>query len=118
MTTLRKFYLDKVEGKILGVCSGLADYTGINALWIRVGAVMLTLFVSFFTIPLYIVTALLADNKPLLRLGDGYNGGWRERDSYRDATAARVRDIERGSAGYTYEAPTNATLSAEIDRLR
>ncbi|MEZ5742360.1 MAG: hypothetical protein R3D89_01180, partial [Sphingomonadaceae bacterium] len=83
-----------------------------------VGVVMLTLFVSFFTIPLYIVTAILADNKPLYRIGDEHEASWLNRNAHRDATAARVRDIERGSASYTYTTPSNATLSAEIDRLR
>jgi len=36
-------YRDKHNGKIMGVCSGIADYTGINVLWVRLGAVFLTL---------------------------------------------------------------------------
>ena len=38
-----KFYLDKQNGKWLGVCAGIADYTGIDVVWIRVGAVVVTL---------------------------------------------------------------------------
>ncbi|MES2988040.1 MAG: PspC domain-containing protein, partial [Pseudomonadota bacterium] len=33
MSSRTKFYLDKQNGKIMGVCAGLADYTGIEAIW-------------------------------------------------------------------------------------
>ncbi|MFX8731571.1 PspC domain-containing protein, partial [Acinetobacter baumannii] len=32
-----RLYRDKVNGKFLGVCAGIADYTGIDALWVRLG---------------------------------------------------------------------------------
>ncbi len=28
-------YRDKHNGKLMGVCSGIADYTGVNVFWIR-----------------------------------------------------------------------------------
>ena len=42
-----KFYLDKQNGKWMGVCSGIADYTGIDVVWVRVGAVLVTLMGAF-----------------------------------------------------------------------
>ena len=36
-----RFYRDKVNGKFMGVCSGIADYTGVDALWIRLGFLIL-----------------------------------------------------------------------------
>lgn len=60
-----QFYLDKSNAKLAGVCSGVADYTGVDALWVRIAAVFLTLWVSFITIPLYIAVALLADSRPM-----------------------------------------------------
>ena len=42
-----KFYLDKQNAKWSGVCAGIADYSGIDALWVRVGAVLLTLMGGF-----------------------------------------------------------------------
>ena len=36
-----KFYLDKQNAKWSGVCAGIADYSGIDVLWVRVGAVLL-----------------------------------------------------------------------------
>jgi phage shock protein C len=32
-----QLYRDKVNGKWLGVCEGLGEYTGVDPLWIRLG---------------------------------------------------------------------------------
>ena len=40
----RAFTLDRRNGKIMGVCSGLANRTGVDALIIRLALVLLTLF--------------------------------------------------------------------------
>ena len=116
------YYLDKANAKLTGVCSGLADYTGIDPLWVRVATVFLTLFVSFITIPIYILTAVLADKKPMSRYSEieeerllrkmqraGRNGRTRSElsDIYR-----RVAEIE---ARYS---TSSARLAAEIDSLR
>ena len=31
-TPRTKFYRDKINGKIMGVCAGIADYTGVDVL--------------------------------------------------------------------------------------
>ena len=54
------FRLNKSEGKIMGVCAGLADYTGIDPLLIRVLTVLLTLCGVGSTILLYVLVGLLA----------------------------------------------------------
>ena len=58
-----RFYRDKINGKIFGVCAGIADYTGVDVLWVRIAAVLLT-FSTGFGIPLYIILAMIADKKP------------------------------------------------------
>ena len=55
------FRLDKAEGKLFGVCSGLANITGVDALVWRLGFVAATLLGFGLAIPIYIVIALLAD---------------------------------------------------------
>src|SRR5690242_18209991 len=61
-----KYYLDKQNAKWMGVCSGLADYTGIDVTWIRVGVIVLTIMAGFpWTLIAYFVTAWLADAKPV-----------------------------------------------------
>ena len=60
-----KFYLDKRNARFLGVCSGIADYTGIDAVWVRVATVLLTIIGGFpWTVIAYFITAWVADNKP------------------------------------------------------
>ncbi|MGZ8282370.1 MAG: PspC domain-containing protein [Allosphingosinicella sp.] len=57
-----RYALDRSNGKLLGVCAGLARTTGWNPLAIRLGAVLLTLLVlGPFAILLYLLTAWLAD---------------------------------------------------------
>ena len=55
------FRLDKNQGKLMGVCAGLANYTGVDALWIRLGLVAVTLLLTGVTIPIYIAAGLIAD---------------------------------------------------------
>lgn len=61
MTT--HFALDRSNRKLLGVCAGVANYTGIDPLGVRLIAVALTLFLlGPVAIMLYVVTALIAAN--------------------------------------------------------
>lgn len=54
------FRLNKSQAKLMGVCAGLADYSGIDLMLIRVLAVLLTLCGFGSTIVLYLVVGLLA----------------------------------------------------------
>ena len=36
-------YRDKHNAKLMGVCSGIADYTGVNVFWVRLGTLALSL---------------------------------------------------------------------------
>lgn len=54
------FRLNKSEGKIMGVCAGLADYSGIDLMLIRVLTVLLTLCGVGSTIILYLLVGLIA----------------------------------------------------------
>jgi len=122
------FYLDKRNGKMMGVCAGIADYTGFDVLWVRVGVVLATLFGSGAPVIAYFVIGWIADAKP----GDVYaleeadpedRQFWQKtraapgrsirevRSSFRDIDR-RLRDIE-----LTYTSP-NSRLAREIDDLR
>jgi phage shock protein C len=59
-----KFYLDKQNAKWKGVCAGLADYTGIDAIWFRLGVIALTIGQGWPAL-LYIAAAWMADQKPI-----------------------------------------------------
>ncbi|MFL0356045.1 PspC domain-containing protein [Erythrobacter sp. GH1-10] len=55
------YRLDKRNGKLFGVCSGLANTTGIDATVWRIGLVVATLLGFGLTIPIYLAVALIAD---------------------------------------------------------
>ncbi len=60
----RRFGLDKTNGKIMGVCAGLAAFSGIEALWWRVGFVVGTVLGAGVLILVYLAIGLLADSMP------------------------------------------------------
>lgn len=57
-----RYALDKSNGKLLGVCAGLARTTGWDPTLVRIGTVVLSLFVlGPLAILLYVLTAFIAD---------------------------------------------------------
>lgn len=117
-------YRDKQNAKLMGVCSGIADYTGVNALWVRLGALMLTFMTGGTTIPFYFVAGLLLNKKPPhLYVDMEEQKYWQRVRQSPTRTArevrARFRDIDRRLADVeTFYVTSNPRLSAEIDRLR
>ena len=63
-STYTRFYTDKLNGKVLGVCAGIADYTGINSIWVRLGFLGLVLMTGGSILPFYFLVGFLADKKP------------------------------------------------------
>ena len=70
-----KFYLDKQNGKLFGVCAGLADFTGISAIWYRVGLVVISLATGTlpFLLLAYFIVALIVPKKPLHLYREDYS---------------------------------------------
>ena len=58
-----RFLLNKRDGKIMGVASGLGDYTGVDPLIIRLGLVALTLVTGPVMILFYVLTGWLASDR-------------------------------------------------------
>jgi phage shock protein C len=56
-----QFALDRVNGKILGVCSGLARSIDYDPLLIRMVALLALVLLGPFTILAYLLTGWLAD---------------------------------------------------------
>jgi phage shock protein C len=127
MTARRtKFYLDKREGKIMGVCAGLADYTGVDVTLVRVGVVLLTVFaLGPVSILAYLVLGWVANDKPreFYDTDPDETKFWQKvrakpANSVRDVRA-RFRDIDRRLADVeTHVTSHNSRLAAEIDALR
>ena len=123
-TPRTRFYRDKVNGKFLGVCAGIADYTGVNVLWVRLGAVFLTLAGVGFLPFLYLGIGIFAAKKPAALYGDRHEQKfWQGVRQSPTRTArevrARFREIDRRLAEVeTFYVSSNPRLSAEIERLR
>ncbi len=118
-----KFYLDKQNGKLFGVCAGIADYTGFDVLLVRIGAVVLA-FATGWPILIYLIIAWAAENKPsgLYESREDEKFWQGVRSNTRRSTAevrSKFRDIDRRLADiemmYTSR---NQRLADEIDSLR
>lgn len=71
MATHRKLYLNKSSAKLLGVCAGLADFFGIDTLWVRLAFVFTVLLGSGLPLLAYIVIAMVAEAGPANCVGQG-----------------------------------------------
>ena len=117
-------YRDKQNAKLMGVCSGIADYTGVNALWVRLAFVMLIMMTSGAILPFYFIAGLLLSKKPeSLYVDQDETKYWQRVRQSPKRTAreikSRFRDIDRRLAEVeTYYVTSNPRLSAEIERLR
>jgi phage shock protein C len=120
-----RFYLDKQHAKFLGVCAGIADYTGIDTLWVRIGVIVLTLLTFPWLLIAYCVTAWLADAKPreLVDLDADETRFWQGvRNSPRRTVRevhSQFRDVDRRLADIEAHVTSSSTrLAREIDGLR
>lgn len=117
-------YRDKHNGKLMGVCAGISDYTGINTFWVRLGMIGMTFVSGFATIPFYFLAGILLHKKPLHLYADAGEQKYWQRVRQSPARTARdvrasFRDIDRRLADIeTYYVTSNPRLSAEIERLR
>ena len=59
----QRFLINRGDAKIMGVAAGLADYTGMDPLLIRLGMVALTLITGPMMIFFYVLTGLLAPSQ-------------------------------------------------------
>jgi phage shock protein C len=120
-----KFYLNKSNAKWKGVCAGIADYTGIDVTWVRVGTVIVTLLGAFpWTLIAYIAAAWIADDQPkdLYENADEAKFWQGVRQSPSRSTRdvrSKFRDIDRRLADVeSYYTSRNSSLTNEIDSLR
>ena len=120
------FYLDKSRGKLMGVCAGISDYTGIDVTFVRVATVLVTVFATGGVGAIaYVLLGFLASDRP--REFDYQDRAdrkfWqkvraRPGHSVRDVRA-RFRDIDRRLADVeTHVTSQNRRLADEIEALR
>jgi phage shock protein C len=120
-----KFYLDKRNGKFMGVCAGIADYTGVDVTLVRIGAVLLAVLGQGIGIIAYFAVGWIAPKKPRelrdetpeqTKFWQGVRAS--PTRTVRDVRS-RFRDIDRRLADVeTYVTSSNSRLAREIEQLR
>ena len=58
-----RFLVNRRDARLMGVAAGLADYTGIDPLLVRLGFVAALLITGPFAILFYLVTGLVAADR-------------------------------------------------------
>lgn len=120
-----KFYLDKRHGKVMGVCAGIADYTGFDVTLVRILLILGIFMGGGALIPVYLLAGWIADDKPRELIVDDpeekrFWQGVRQSPARttRDIRA-RFREIDRRLADVeTYVLTSNRSLEREIEQLR
>ena len=125
MAARTQFYLNKQDAKYKGVCAGIADYTGIEVLWVRIALILLTLAGGFpWTLIAYGLIAWMAQTKPIGLYQDAQDQkfwqGVRANPTRSTAEVrSKLRDIDRRLADMeTHFTSRNTALANEIDALR
>jgi len=120
-----KFYLDKRNGKVIGVCAGIADYTGLDVTLVRIMFVSAVFMSGGSILPLYFIAGFLADDQPReLAVGDREDQRfWQGVRASPTRTArdirGRLRDIDRRLADIeSFVTTENRSLAQEIEQLR
>ena len=119
-----KYYRDEANGKLKGVCAGIAEYSGIRVKPVRVAFVLLTLLTQGLPILIYLFLAWIAEDKPAglyrspedARFWQGVRSNTRQ-----GATEVRskLREIDRRLADMeTFYTSRNTRLASEIESLR
>jgi phage shock protein C len=117
-------YRDKQNARFMGVCAGIADYTGINVGWIRLAMIIATVSMGGVALPAYFLAGIFLTKKPAGLYVDKQEQKYWQRVRQSPARTAReiraqFRDIDRRLAEVeSYYVTNNPRLSAEIERLR
>ena len=120
-----RFYLDKRHKKFMGVCAGIANYTGLDVTLVRIGVVSAIVLSSFSLLPIYFIAGWVADDEPREIARDSKD----ERKFWQGVRASpaqsareirsTMRDIDRRLADIEYVVTSeNRSLAREIEQLR
>ncbi|GAA4042059.1 envelope stress response membrane protein PspC [Sphingomonas rosea] len=123
--TRTRFYKDKRNGKVMGVCAGIADYTGVDVAVVRI-LMFLALWLSGFSIlPVYFIAGWIAEDRPRELMNDSPEDQrfWQQVRASPTRTAREIRAsmkaIDRRLADVeSYVLTSNRSLAREIDELR
>jgi phage shock protein C len=109
----KRFEVDRENGKLLGVCAGLANHTGIDATIFRIALVLVTVLGAFpWTLIAYVAAFLVARPRSAAA---SYAPARVSREEARE----RMRSMDlRMQAIETYVTSSNSRLAREIEDLR
>jgi len=120
-----RFYRDKRNGKVLGICAGIADYTGFDVTLVRICLIAALFLSSGSVIPIYFIAGWITPAKPReLEYSDKEDRSfWQGVRASPARTArdirSRFRDLDRRLADIeSYVTSENRTLAKEIEQLR
>ncbi len=120
-----RFYRDKRHGKVMGICAGIADYTGFDVTLVRISMIAALFLSSGSIIPIYFIAGWISPSKPQeLEYYDSEDRQfWQGVRASPARTArdirSRFRDLDRRLADIeSYVTSENRTLAREIEQLR
>ena len=120
-----RFYRDKQNGKLFGVCAGVADYTGFDVSLVRVCFLAAVFMSGGSVLPVYFFAAMLTPTKPReIQYHDTEERKFWQGVRASPARSARdirsrFRDIDRRLADIeSYVTTENRSLAREIEQLR
>ena len=119
-----RFYRDKRNGKLFGICAGIADYTGFDVSLVRVCFLAAMFMSGGGVVPFYFIAAMVTPTKPrsLERVDREETQFWQgvrasPARAARDIRS-RLKDIDRRLADIeSYVTTENRTLAREIEAL-
>ncbi len=120
-----RFYRNKRNGKVNGICAGIADYTGLDVTLVRIGLVAAIVLGAGALLPVYFIAGWVADDQPREIAADDKD----ERKFWQGVRASpsqsardirgRMREIDRRLADIEQFVTTeNRSLAREIEELR
>lgn len=120
-----RFYRDKRNGKFMGICAGIADYTGFDVSLIRVCMVAAVFLSGGSVLPFYVIAGWVTPKKPAQfdyadREEQRFWQGVRQSPTRtaRDIRS-RLKDVDRRLADIeSYVTTENRSLAREIEQLR
>jgi len=118
-----RFYRDKRNGKVMGVCAGIADYTGFDVALVRICMIAALFLSSGSILPIYFIAGWVTPTKPReLEVGGEEKQFWQgvrasPARAARDISS-RMKDIDRRLADIeSYVTTENRSLAREIEAL-
>ena len=120
-----RFYRDKQNGKLMGVCAGIADYTGFDVALVRICFLAAVFMSGGSVLPFYFIAGWVAPTKPR----ELEYSGTEDRQFWQGVRASparaardirsRFKDIDRRLADIeSYVTTENRSLAREIEQLR